>query len=224
MSERKTGFTHSVIFICSVVFLANLFLDESTKLHFYSSLAIIPNNFLRENDYSTLLSYQFLHLNFQHIISNMFVLFNIGRAVESEIGSIKFGISYLLAGALSGFIHILLNPDSTTIVIGASGSIFGALALLLLLMPFKFTSALIIPLPGVILGLSMLIIEVTSFLFSEDLWVAHDIHLYGFITGGLASFGIDYSRALRGLIISIVVLVGLYYLSFYIEGLSLNGF
>lgn len=222
MSDGKSVFTNSVIFVCSLVFLANLFLDESTMLHFYSGFAIIPNNFLKENNYLTLITYQFLHLNFQHIISNMFVLFNIGRAVESEIGSTKFGLTYLLAGAISGLLHTLLNPDSKIIVIGASGSIFGALALLLLLMPFKFTSAMIIPLPGVILGLAMLIIEVTSFLFSEDLWVAHDIHLYGFITGGLASFGIDYNRALRGLIISIVVLIGLYYLSFYIEGVSLN--
>jgi membrane associated rhomboid family serine protease len=149
----------------------------------------------------------------------MFALFSIGRAVESEIGSTKFGLSYLLAGVFSGLLHIFFNQSSDIMVIGASGAVFGALAMLLLLMPFKFTSAMIIPMPGVVLGISMLVVEVSAILYNTDVWVAHDVHLYGFIAGGLAAFGIDYDRALRGLIISVIILIGLYYWVFYIEGI-----
>jgi len=67
----------------------------------------------------------------------------------------------------------------------------------------------------------MLVVEVGSILFNSDVWIAHDIHLYGFLVGGLASFGIDYDRALRGLIISVAVLLVLYYWAFYIEGIVL---
>ena len=93
-----------------------------------------------------------------------------------------------------------------------------AIAILLLLMPFRFTSAMIVPVPGVVLGITMLVVEVISILFGNDTWIAHDIHLYGFLFGGIASFSIDYNKALRGLIISVVILLGLYYWAFYIEG------
>ena len=179
----------------------------------------MPSTFFAEKNYLALISYQFLHLNFQHLLSNMFVLFSVGRAVESEIGSTKFGVSYITAGIFSGLFHVIFNQGSDVAVIGASGAVFGAIALLLLLMPFKFTSAMIIPMPGVVLGISMLVVEVGSILFSPDVFVAHDIHLYGFLVGGLASFGIDYDRALRGLAISVVVSLLLYYWAFYIEGI-----
>ncbi len=185
----------------------------------YSDLALNPSIFTMSKSYYTFITYQFLHLNFQHLVSNMFALFSIGRAVESEIGSTKFGLSYLLAGVFSGILHIVFNQGSDIMVIGASGAVFGALALLLLLMPFKFTSAMIIPMPGFVLGISMLVIEVSAILYNTDVWVAHDVHLFGFIAGGLAAFGIDYDRALRGLIISVIILIGLYYWAFYIEGI-----
>ena len=151
----------------------------------------------------------------------MFVLFSVGRAVEAEIGSTRFGLSYFVAGVLSGLLHVVFNQTSDIPVIGASGAVFGAIAVLLLLMPFKFTTAMIIPVPGVVLGVTMLVIEVGSVLFSSDVLVAHDIHLYGFLVGGLASFGIDYDRALRGLIISVVVILLLYYWTFYVEGIMI---
>jgi len=179
----------------------------------------MPSTFFVERSYLSLFTYQFLHLNFQHLLSNMFVLFSVGRAVESEIGSTKFGLSYLTAGVFSGLFHVIFNQTSDVAVIGASGAVFGAIALLLLLMPFKFTSAMIVPVPGVVLGVTMLVVEVGSVLFSSDVLVAHDMHLYGFLVGGLASFGIDYDRALRGLVISVVVILLLYYWAFYVEGI-----
>jgi hypothetical protein len=65
----------------------------------------------------------------------------------------------------------------------------------------------------------MLVVEVSAILFSNDVYVAHDVHLYGFVAGSLAAFGIDYDRALRGLIISVIILIGLYYWAFFIEGI-----
>jgi membrane associated rhomboid family serine protease len=220
MSDKHSpNFTYSIITFSTLVFIAHFFLPVSVILHFLSSFALIPSTFFAEKNYLALLTYQFIHINFQHLISNMFVLFTIGRAIESEIGSIKFGASYLAAGVFSGFLHVVFNQNSETMVIGASGAVFGAIALLLLLMPFRFTSAMIIPMPGVVLGVTMLVVEVTSILFSNDMWIAHDIHLYGFLAGGLASFSIDYDKALRGLIISVIVLLGLYYWAFYVEGI-----
>ena len=217
--ERPPLFTYFVIISCSILFTVNLFLPLPVVKNVYSLFSIKPVEFFLEKKYFTLITYQFLHLNFQHLISNLFVFFSVGRALESEIGSFKLGFSYLLAGVLSGLLHVVVNPGSDIMVIGASGAIFGAIAILLLLMPFNITSAMIIPLPGIVIGISMLVVEVSSILFSNDVWVAHDIHLYGFLVGSLTSFSIDYDRALRGLIISVFVLLGLYYWVFYVEGI-----
>jgi membrane associated rhomboid family serine protease len=217
--DHSPSFTYFVLISCILVFFVTMLLPYSVMMSVFSEYAILPATFFTRQNYLSLFTYQFLHLNLQHLASNMFVLFTVGRAVESEIGSRKFGLTYLAAGVMSGYFHVIFNPSSDILVIGASGAIFGAIALLLLMMPFKFTSAMIIPVPGVVLGITMLVVEVGSILFNNDVWIAHDIHLYGFLVGGLASFGIDYDRALRGLVISVAVLLVLYYWAFYIEGI-----
>ena len=217
--EYSPVFTYFVIISCSLVFFIGFLLPLPVLMSFYAEFAIEPVTFFAERNYVTLFTYQFLHLNLQHLLSNMFVLFTVGRAVESEVGTRNFGISYIMAGVFSGLFHVVFNQTSDVPVVGASGAIFGSIALLLLLMPFRFTSAMIIPVPGVVLGITMLVVEVTSILFSNDVWVAHDIHLYGFLVGGLAAFGIDYDKALRGLVISVVVILVLYYWAFYVEGI-----
>lgn len=221
MSRKSTPmFTYSIITACILVFFGSLSVSIPTLLRILDDYAIQPSSFAVSSNFISLITYMFLHVDFQHLASNMFVLFSVGRAVESEIGSIKFGLVFLISGALSGFAHILFNQGSEVNVIGASGAIFGIIAVLLLLMPFTFTSALLIPVPGVILGLSMLAVEITSLMTGGETFVAHDVHLYGFVVGSLASFGLDYNRAVKGLIISIIVVIALYYWSVYLNGMS----
>jgi ABC-type uncharacterized transport system permease subunit len=61
----------------------------------------------------------------------------------------------------------------------------------------------------------MLAIEIMSLSYGGTPYIAHDVHLYGFVVGSIASFGIDYSKAIRGLIISILTVIGLYYWFYY---------
>jgi membrane associated rhomboid family serine protease len=215
--KNSPDFTYFIIVVCTVVFIFTLYLPDEILSNILSEYAVLPNSFFKESNYLPFFSYLFLHLNFQHLLSNMFVLFSIGRVVESDIGTLKFGLTYFAAGFLSGLFHVIFNQSSNTPVIGASGAVFGVIALLVLLMPFKFTSAMIIPMPGVLLGVSMLLLEVTAIILRTDPFVAHDVHLYGFLFGGLASFMIDFNRAMKGLIISIFILMGLYYWV-YLEG------
>jgi len=221
MSRRhETVFTYVFVAACTIVFLGGYTLPESLFLEFIEKYSIQPASFMVTQNFVSLFSYMFLHINLQHLVSNMFVLLSVGRAVESEIGGTKFGFVLIGSGIASGYAHIISNQASNMPVIGASGAVFGAIALLLLLMPFKFTSALFIPLPGVLLGLGMLAIEVTSLLYANNLTVAHDVHLYGFLAGGIGAFGMDYNKAMRGLLISVLTLVALYYVFFYLDGLA----
>ena len=213
-------FTYLFVTACTLVFFGGYALPESLFMQLFEEYSIQPASFMVSQNFVSLFSYMFLHINLQHLVSNLFVLLSVGRAVEAEIGGTKFGVVLVGSGVVSGYSHIITNQTSNMPVIGASGAVFGAIALLLLLMPFKFTPALFIPLPGVLLGLGTLAIEVTSLLYANDMNVAHDVHLYGFLVGGIGAFGMDYNKAMRGLLISVLTLVTLYYVFFYHDGLA----
>ena len=113
---------------------------------------------------------------------------------------------------MAGLFHSLLNPSSSVPIIGASGAIFGVIAVLFLLMPFKITYALLIPLPSVAVGLLLSIIELYSFYTPTDLMIAHDAHIAGFAFGCIYAFNVDKKRAMKGLAVALIVLGVMYYL------------
>ena len=94
--------------------------------------------------------------------------------------------AHLIVSAIRILEHRKSAPpsvDAEVPVIGASGAIFGLIAVMLLLMPFKVTTALLLPLPGVVMGLLLVLIEVAAVMVSVESGVAHDMHLYGFFVG-----------------------------------------
>lgn len=200
--------------------MVSLLVPEDLVYGLVLRYGVVPTLVLNGRNPFSLATYMFLHAGFQHLMTNMFVLFTVGRAVERELGTGRFGLIYLGSGVLAGLAHAAVNPQSSVPVVGASGAIFGLIAVLLLLMPFEVTTAMIIPLPGVAVGIILLIVEVSSLLMNPWSEVAHDIHLYGFLFGGLGAFTVDYDRALRGFVIAAVILVALYVWAVHFNGLT----
>jgi membrane associated rhomboid family serine protease len=83
----------------------------------------------------TLITSMFLHGGLLHIASNMLYLFIFGDNVEDRLGHARFLIFYFLCGIAAGITHIVVNADSPTPSIGASGAIAGVLAAYLYLFP-----------------------------------------------------------------------------------------
>src|SRR2546430_12701311 len=79
------------------------------------------------DNYWPLLTHQFLHAGWFHIIANMWTLWIFGDNVEDRMGPGRFVIFYLLCGVIAGSTHLLTNPDSTVPSVGASGAIAGVL-------------------------------------------------------------------------------------------------
>lgn len=73
----------------------------------------------------------FLHAGIVHIAFNMLLQLTLGREMEKEIGSIRFLIVYLSAG-IFGFVMGGNFAPSGVASTGASGSLFGVIALMLL--------------------------------------------------------------------------------------------
>lgn len=88
-----------------------------------------------------LITYQFLHGNFSHILFNMFALWMFGMEVENLWGSRKFLYFYLICGVVAGLFHLFVTPligGSPAPTIGASGAIYGVLAAFALFFPNRY--------------------------------------------------------------------------------------
>ncbi len=74
------------------------------------------------------LTYQFSHLNWVHLLSNMLFLVLIGAAVEGLAGSAVLIFTYLVGGISGGLGFLLLGSAGTVPMVGASASISALLA------------------------------------------------------------------------------------------------
>jgi membrane associated rhomboid family serine protease len=214
--------TNALIAICVLLFLVTLFASKGLSMSLLYRYGLVPSMVSMASSFS-LFTYMFLHGNLAHLVSNVFVLHSVGREVERDVGSLRFTLVYLASGVSAGLIHMAVNPASNVPVIGASGAIFGLIAVMLLLMPFKVTTALILPLPGVVMGLLLVLVEVAAVMVSVESGVAHDMHLYGFFVGCVGAFALDQDRAFRGLVIALLILVALYVWAVYFEGAMFIG-
>lgn len=78
---------------------------------------------------SSLITYAFLHGGWAHLLGNLLFLFILGFTVEQALGPARYLLAYLLCGALSGLGFALLEGDSHTPLVGASGAISGLMGM-----------------------------------------------------------------------------------------------
>ena len=71
----------------------------------------------------------FLHFGIVHIGMNMWVLWGLAQLVERLVGSVGFGIAYIVSGIAGGIASLAWNP--VAISAGASGAVFGTAGALL---------------------------------------------------------------------------------------------
>jgi membrane associated rhomboid family serine protease len=114
-----------IVFIFTILFYYPPPYDEFSILIYelgfrpeYLSFQHIPQIY-------TLFTSMFIHGGFAHIFGNMLIFFFIGLPFERRIGWKNFLIIYLLTGVCGTLTHSLLNLGSPTVLIGASGAIFG---------------------------------------------------------------------------------------------------
>jgi membrane associated rhomboid family serine protease len=84
---------------------------------------------------STMVTSQFLHAGWLHLLSNMVVLLFLGKKIEERIGSLKFLAFYLASGIAGNIVYAAFHLSSHEPVLGASGAVAGVLAASLLCNP-----------------------------------------------------------------------------------------
>ena len=144
----------------------------------------------------TLLTAMFVHGGLIHIVGNMLFLWIFGDNVEDRFGHVLFILFYLASGVAASMGHILLDPESTMPMVGASGAIAGVLGAYFLLFPRAQVNTLVIlPLfismarvPAILfLGFWFLFQIINSGVSSTEGGVAWFAHIGGFVAGILAA-------------------------------------
>ena len=131
------------------------------------------------------LTYMFIHGDFFHLFMNMFVLWMFGSEMESIWGSRGFLKYYFVTGIGSGIIWILLNlSNSYSVLIGASGAIYGVLLAYGLMFPNR--KVLIYFLFPIKVKYFVLLLGVIAFISSigdTGSNISHLTHLSGMLIG-----------------------------------------
>lgn len=193
--------TYSIIAICIVVYIAQLFSGAVTDALFY-------HPFITEIQPWRMVTSLFVHSpgSFLHITFNMFSLFVIGPPLEAALGRWRFLTLYMLSGFGGSVAVLLMTP--TTGVLGASGAIFGLLGAFFIIqrsLGGRNTQIIIVIAINLVLG----------FIIPNVAWQAH---LGGLIVGGIVAYVLLKTRGPRHrnrqLLLLSSVLVGLIVLTF----------
>lgn len=90
-------------------------------------------------------SYSFIHTNYIHLLFNIMFLFIFGINVENKIGTIRFIIFYMLYGIFAAIFESIITPNSSNILVGASGAVAGIIGMSFVFYPFSNIKTYIIP-------------------------------------------------------------------------------
>jgi membrane associated rhomboid family serine protease len=140
---------------------------------------------------ATLVTYQFLHAGWWHLLSNMLFLFVFADNVEDAYGHAAFAFLYLTAGVIAALVYIVLAPRSDMPLVGASGAVSGVLGAYAVLFPrARVWILLFLKLPIRIGAIWVLggwfVLQVVSWWMDRanpEAGIAWSAHVGGFLTG-----------------------------------------
>ena len=164
--------TYGIIGLNILVFWAQFFVYGNERL--ISTFAFVPYEF----KLFTIFTSMFMHGGLMHIIGNMWFLYIFGDNVESILGHVRFLLFYLFCGIGAAVAQFLIQPDSITPMVGASGAIAGVLGAYMI----KFPKARVHVLAVIFIFITRIVVPAQLVL---GLWFLMQL------SGGLGSLGFD---------------------------------
>jgi membrane associated rhomboid family serine protease len=135
-----------IVFVFQALFGSIRIGQESVNELIVSYLAFDPSIWTVISQPWRLITYMFLHGSGFHLLFNMLWLWWMGRSVEETVGPRTFSVIYIGAGLGGVLLHILLSYlYGTSLVIGASGAVFGIMVSFAYLFPTAPIMLLFLP-------------------------------------------------------------------------------
>jgi membrane associated rhomboid family serine protease len=198
--------TMVILVVNVVVFLVQLTFEYYTRFPVQDYFALSFDG-LRQGYVWQLLTYQFMHGGFLHLLVNCWVIYAFGRELESTLGRARYLGLYFASGIIGGLLQVLagavLGRFFGGAVVGASAGAFGLVAAFATLYPERPLQLLLFFIIPVGMRAKFLLlfsagIAALGLLFPRiDDNIAHAAHLGGLLTGiGFIRFGMhwDWSR------------------------------
>jgi membrane associated rhomboid family serine protease len=123
---------NAIVFVAQFIFFAFFSVDLTTYLGLNTNIIVTITQPWR------IVTYMFLHSmgNLFHFIFNMLWLWWMGRPVEERLGPRSFLTIYFGAGLAGALVDVALSlAADPTLVIGASGAVFGVMVAFAMLFP-----------------------------------------------------------------------------------------
>ena len=183
-SYKPRLFTNAIKVLISINFVIFILqtLSRSESL-FFPLFGLVPKLVWSEKMIWQPVTYLFFHGGIWHVLINMFVLWMFGSELERLWGKNHFLKFYFITGVGSGLATMLVNVQSITPVVGASGAVYGVLLAYGLTYPNRTVYLYgIIPIKSLwfVLGIGFI-----AFMSSFDNMsqVSHVTHLSGMLIG-----------------------------------------
>ena len=178
--------TYILIALNVLAFIYELSLNPQQLNTFFHLFAIVPLELSASfqgisvnqsvPEVATLITSQFLHAGFMHIIFNMLFLGIFGNNIEEQLGRAKYLFFYLACGVLAGLSQWFFAATSEIPSLGASGAIAGVMGAYI----FKFPQAKI---QQAFNGLASFEVQINVGMESGG--VAYWAHAGGFVFGAI---------------------------------------
>ena len=130
-SRRTPVVTIGLIVLNTLAFLYELSLSDVELDRLVRSAGTVPADFSALDTVTSL----FLHGGWLHFLGNMLYLWIFGDNVEDSFGHVRFLLFYVFCGAAAAIAQIVIHPDSTVPMVGASGAIAGVMGAYFVLFP-----------------------------------------------------------------------------------------
>jgi len=172
----------NILIINVVLFVAKFLLNETIDLDRYLDLYPIGSTNFKPHQFIT---YMFMHADLPHIFLNMLGVYMFGSILENIWGAKRFLNFYLLCGLGAAALQLGISEfnNQFTILLGASGSVFGLLVAFAMMFPnTELQLYFFIPVKAKYLVIGYTLFELYNGFFANDN-VAHFAHLGGLLVG-----------------------------------------
>lgn len=175
----------SMILVCVnvLVFFACTFTGDLL----YNKGAFSLENILNAGEWYRIITALFLHVDLNHLFSNMLLLYFAGEIVERYLGHVRFGMLYLAAGVGGNLLSMLYEWFTGFYSsVGASGAVFGIIGMLLALVLLHHGR-----LEQITTGRIVLMIVLSVYSGATSTEINNMAHVGGLLTGFLLTLPIQ---------------------------------
>jgi membrane associated rhomboid family serine protease len=172
----------NILIINVVLFAAKWLLSDKIDLDRYLDLYPIGDRYFKPHQFIT---YMFMHADMLHIFFNMIGVYMFGSILENIWGAKRFLNFYILCGLGAAIAQLAISyfNDQYTILLGASGAVFGLLVAFAMMFPnTELYLYFAIPVKAKYLVIGYTVFELYNGFFSNDN-IAHFAHLGGLVVG-----------------------------------------